>query len=291
MFAEAGDERSQIADLVTRVETALQREAEDVRDSPATVRLPDEEARSCTSSPSTQLCELIDDRLDGDALDVGRLRGRGHRRGVPAAARRRPVPLRPPDPRCGRCRPRRSTGSTGSRSRSRSSTSTTCTTGPSGSSSASSSSGCSSRRKRPGPREPLVFLVLDELNKYAPREGWSPIKEVLLDVSERGRSLGIILIGAQQTASEVERRDRRERRDPRRRPARPGRGATAEYGFLTDTARQRAALLKPGTMLLAAAAPPDSARGRRSRSRPGRRESARRSRLPARATRSDAFDR
>ena len=28
----------------------------------------------------------------------------------------------------------------------------------------------------------------------------------LLDVAERGRSLGIILIGAQQTASEVERR-------------------------------------------------------------------------------------
>jgi hypothetical protein len=48
--------------------------------------------------------------------------------------------------------------------------------------------------------------MLDELNKYAPREGRSPIKEVLLDIAERGRSLGIILIGAQQTASEVERR-------------------------------------------------------------------------------------
>jgi DNA helicase HerA-like ATPase len=48
--------------------------------------------------------------------------------------------------------------------------------------------------------------VLDELNKYAPRDGSSPIKETLLDVSECGRSLGIILIGAQQTASEVERR-------------------------------------------------------------------------------------
>ena len=48
--------------------------------------------------------------------------------------------------------------------------------------------------------------MLDELNKYAPRDGDSPIKEILLDVAERGRSLGIILIGAQQTASEVERR-------------------------------------------------------------------------------------
>ena len=36
-----------------------------------------------------------------------------------------------------------------------------------------------------------MFLVLDELNKYAPREGRSPIKEVLLDIAERGRSLGV----------------------------------------------------------------------------------------------------
>ena len=39
-----------------------------------------------------------------------------------------------------------------------------------------------------------------------PRRATRPIKEILLDVAERGRSLGIILIGAQQTASEVERR-------------------------------------------------------------------------------------
>ena len=41
------------------------------------------------------------------------------------------------------------------------------------------------------------FVVLDELNKYAPREGRGPIKEVLLDIAERGRSLGVVLIGAQ----------------------------------------------------------------------------------------------
>ena len=59
-------------------------------------------------------------------------------------------------------------------------------------------------KERSGTSRPLLFLVLDELNKYAPRDGSSPIKELLLDVAERGRSLGIILIGAQQTASEVE---------------------------------------------------------------------------------------
>jgi DNA helicase HerA-like ATPase len=61
-------------------------------------------------------------------------------------------------------------------------------------------------KEKAGTGRPLLFVVLDELNKYAPREGSSPIKEVLLDIAERGRSLGVILIGAQQTASEVERR-------------------------------------------------------------------------------------
>src|SRR5438105_1465835 len=62
------------------------------------------------------------------------------------------------------------------------------------------------RKEKAGTAKPLLFVVLDELNKYAPREGSSPIKEILLDIAERGRSLGVVLIGAQQTASEVERR-------------------------------------------------------------------------------------
>src|SRR5579859_3613651 len=96
----------------------------------------------------------------------------------------------------------------------------------------------------------LLFTMIDELNKYAPREGNSPIKEVLLDIAERGRSLGIILIGAQQTASEVERRivsNSAIRVVGRLDPAEAGR---AEYGFLTGTSRQRAALLKPGAMFV-----------------------------------------
>ena len=101
-----------------------------------------------------------------------------------------------------------------------------------------------------GSAEPLTFIVLDELNKYAPREGSHPIKEILLDVAERGRSLGVILIGAQQTASEVERRivancaikvagrlDAAEATRP-------------EYGYLPSTHRQRALLAKPGSMFV-----------------------------------------
>ena len=105
-------------------------------------------------------------------------------------------------------------------------------------------------KERTGQARPLLFVVLDELNKYAPREGSSPIKEILLDVAERGRSLGIILMGAQQTASEVERRiiansairvvGRLDSAEAQR----------SEYGFLPATHRQRATIAKPGTMIV-----------------------------------------
>ncbi len=105
-------------------------------------------------------------------------------------------------------------------------------------------------KERMGRREPLAFLVLDELNRYAPREGWSPIKEVLLDVAERGRSLGMVLVGAEQTASEVERRiiansalrvvGRLDTAEAQR----------SEYGFLPAVTRARASILKPGSMIL-----------------------------------------
>jgi DNA helicase HerA-like ATPase len=107
------------------------------------------------------------------------------------------------------------------------------------------------RKERSGVARPLQFVVLDELNKYAPRDGSSPIKEILLDIAERGRSLGIILIGAQQTASEVERRivansavrvvGRLDSAEARR----------DEYGFLPPVQRQRATILKPGSMFVA----------------------------------------
>ncbi len=96
----------------------------------------------------------------------------------------------------------------------------------------------------------LLFTMIDELNKYAPREGSSPIKEVLLDIAERGRSLGIILVGAQQTASEVERRivsNSSIKVVGRLDPAEAGR---PEYGFLPPSQRARATLAKPGTMFV-----------------------------------------
>jgi DNA helicase HerA-like ATPase len=56
------------------------------------------------------------------------------------------------------------------------------------------------------PPKHLVFFV-DELNKYAPAGGReSPILHNLLEITERGRSLGVILIGAEQFASSVHKR-------------------------------------------------------------------------------------
>jgi DNA helicase HerA-like ATPase len=105
-------------------------------------------------------------------------------------------------------------------------------------------------KEQQGTARPLVFVVLDELNKYAPRDGWSPIKDVVLDIAERGRSFGISLFGAQQTASEVARRvltnaslhvvGRLDAAEAER----------AEYGFLSQVARRRAAFLQPGAMIV-----------------------------------------
>jgi hypothetical protein len=105
------------------------------------------------------------------------------------------------------------------------------------------------RKEAAGPGG-LLFTMIDELNKYAPRDGTSPIKEVLLDIAERGRSLGIILVGAQQTASEVERRivaNSSIKVVGRLDPAEAGR---PEYGFLPAAQRGRATLARPGTMFV-----------------------------------------
>jgi hypothetical protein len=52
-----------------------------------------------------------------------------------------------------------------------------------------------------------VIIFVDELNKYAPaREKGSPIIEQVLDIAERGRSLGVVLLGAEQFMSAVHER-------------------------------------------------------------------------------------
>ncbi|HCO39838.1 MAG TPA: ATP-binding protein, partial [Aquificaceae bacterium] len=101
-----------------------------------------------------------------------------------------------------------------------------------------------------GKPDPKVFVVLDELNKYAPKDGWSPIKDVVLDIAERGRSLGVILIGAQQTASEVEKRVIANSALKVLGRMDSSEVLGKEYEYLTGNFRQRAIMLKKGTMIL-----------------------------------------
>ena len=52
-----------------------------------------------------------------------------------------------------------------------------------------------------------VVVLVDELNKYAPADGEDTyVRRMLLDISERGRYLGLVLFGAQQFRSQVHRR-------------------------------------------------------------------------------------
>jgi len=248
MFAESGDERSQVADLVARVESILTRDARDDPDRPATVVF--EEAGGLRRIRNfEELCGYIDEKLSDEASGWIRYASAG----TVSAFLRRLDAARfhcghlikgddAPEPEAHRIdwesrqvsvidihnlhdRAKRFVvGVVVKR--------------------------LFEEKEKTGAARPLVFLVLDELNKYAPRDGWSPIKEVLLDIAERGRSLGVILIGAEQTASEVERRVVSNSAIRIVGRLDPAEALRPEYGFLTATARQRAGILKPGSMIL-----------------------------------------
>ena len=112
------------------------------------------------------------------------------------------------------------------------------------------------QKEATGQRLPLSVIVLDELNKYAPREGTSPLKDMLIDIAQRGRSLGVLLVGAQQTASRVasEVLENASIRVAGRLDA--AEAERAEYGWMLPSTRARARLLKPGTMVVSQPAVP-----------------------------------
>ncbi|MDE3102622.1 MAG: ATP-binding protein [Chloroflexota bacterium] len=249
LFAEAEDERSQIADLVARVEGALDHELKDDPDNEASLVYEDLDGGKRVIGDLDALVELILERLDADDQ---RWRGRVSESTVAAFQRRLDAGRyrvrhlvwgrRSDDPKAHRIdwdadqvtvidihtlpdRAKRFV--TGVMIKK-----------------------LFEHKERMGRREPLHFLLLDELNRYAPRDGSSPIKEVLLDVAERGRSLGMILIGAEQTASEVERRVIANSAFRVVGRLDTAEAARSEYGFLPAVTRQRAGILKPGSMIL-----------------------------------------
>lgn len=96
-----------------------------------------------------------------------------------------------------------------------------------------------------------VVVVVDELNKYAPSDGPDTyLKQTLLDISERGRYLGLVLFSAQQFRSQVHKRI-------------VGNSATCIYGrmdmdelatpgyqILTAATKEKLATLSKGQLML-----------------------------------------
>jgi hypothetical protein len=97
-------------------------------------------------------------------------------------------------------------------------------------------------------REPLRLVMLDELNKFCPDHGRSPLRELLVDVAERGRSMGVILLGAQQHAGSVH--PTVIRNASVKLVGRLDAGDLDAYRFLPTEMRQRATLFVPGSMVL-----------------------------------------
>ena len=96
-----------------------------------------------------------------------------------------------------------------------------------------------------------VVVFVDELNKYAPAEGPETyVRKMLLDVSERGRYLGLVLFSAQQFRSQVHRRV----------VGNSGTGlygrmdsdelATPGYGVLSPALRTKLATLEKGQLMV-----------------------------------------
>ncbi len=95
-----------------------------------------------------------------------------------------------------------------------------------------------------------LLIMLDELSKYAPREGSSPIKSVLEDIAERGRSLGIILIGAEQSAKTVSRKIILNSSVKVVGRMSPEELESSEYGFLSNEMKLRLLSAQPGKLII-----------------------------------------
>ncbi|MGB9790673.1 MAG: ATP-binding protein [Thermotoga caldifontis] len=95
-----------------------------------------------------------------------------------------------------------------------------------------------------------VFIFLDELNKYAPRYGGGALSSIFRDIAERGRSFRIILVGAEQTASEVDYRIITQSSTTVVGRQKGAELAKPEYSHLTNEQKARAALLQQGEMIV-----------------------------------------
>jgi uncharacterized protein len=102
--------------------------------------------------------------------------------------------------------------------------------------------------KKPIP-ERIIFFV-DELNKYAPAGvRGSPILEQVLDIAERGRSLGVVLFSAEQFMSAVHSRVTGNCATKILGRAGSGEIATPDYRFLDDDLKMNLTRLGKGELI------------------------------------------
>jgi len=96
-----------------------------------------------------------------------------------------------------------------------------------------------------------VVVFVDELNKYAPADGADTyVRRMLLDLSERGRYLGLVLFSAQQFRSQVLRRVVGNAGTALHGRMDSDELATAGYGTLTHATRSRLATLAKGELMV-----------------------------------------
>jgi len=96
-----------------------------------------------------------------------------------------------------------------------------------------------------------VVVFVDELNKYAPADGPDTyVRKMLLDLSERGRYLGLVLFSAQQFRSQVQRRVVGNAGTGIYGRMDPDELATAGYGTISPATKIKLATLPKGELML-----------------------------------------
>lgn len=96
-----------------------------------------------------------------------------------------------------------------------------------------------------------IFFI-DELNKFAPRDpnARAPIKQSLIEIAARGRSLGVSLFGVEQFMSQIDRQVVDNSSTIIYGRTGPAELMTVEYAWLTEEVRNRLTTIPRGTFLL-----------------------------------------
>ena len=96
-----------------------------------------------------------------------------------------------------------------------------------------------------------LVVFVDELNKYAPSDGQDTyVRKMLLDISERGRYLGLVLFSAQQFRSQVHRRVVGNSGTSIYGRMDPDELATPGYSVLSPSTRTKLATLEKGQLMI-----------------------------------------